>query len=99
VIPTEDLKHQHDIILVVLDAAKRQAALDVPDLSAAREMGRFLRGLCRPLPSYQGGKVSLSEDGSTREGGPIGVMLGEHNEGKGLVAEIKETVWSERRYQ
>lgn len=90
--PTETLKHEHQIILLVLGGAEREAHAirsgASPDLVKLREIIDFARNF---MDRCHHGKEErhlfelMIERGMSKEFGPIGVMLHEHEQGRSLV--------------
>jgi hemerythrin-like domain-containing protein len=87
--PTEVLKAEHRVIEKVLDALERLAG--APANSALDPWAMvidFLRNFadkCHHLKEEKLLFPALEERGVPREGGPIGMMLAEHEEGRGYV--------------
>lgn len=93
--PTEILKHEHQIVLLVLKGAEREG-------TAARKSGRcdsatiekmvdFFKTFvdrCHHAKEERHLFPSLEKHGVPKEGGPIGVMLSEHDAGRGHVRAI-----------
>jgi len=92
--PTEELKHEHKVILLVLEGAKRQAALpEGPKPEIMSEMIEFFVNFvdrCHHTKEEKHLFPKMEEHGVRREGGPIGVMLLEHAQGRNLVAVMRE---------
>jgi hemerythrin-like domain-containing protein len=97
--PTKTLKHEHHVILMVLKAIEREA--DFMDEQKAvhadklRQMVEFSRGFtddCHHAKEEQHLFPKMVERGVEQEQGPIGVMLHEHELGRGFVRQIDETV-------
>jgi hemerythrin-like domain-containing protein len=98
-IPTETLKHEHQIILMVLDAAEREAQ-SIQDTGEVRgerieKMLDFFRNFadrCHHAKEEKLLFVKMQERGMPVDGGPIGVMLQEHDEGRGRVKAVAEAL-------
>lgn len=89
--PTDTLRAEHEVILRALDvldaAAERQASGPVPD-SFWPEIVHWLRSFA-DVNHHAKEETSLfpamQKAGVPSEGGPIGVMLAEHTEGRRLI--------------
>ncbi len=92
--PTEELRHEHKVILLVLDGAEKQAALpDGPGRATVSELVDFFINFvdrCHHSKEEKHLFPKLEERGIPRQGGPIGVMLDEHTRGRSLVAAMKD---------
>ena len=93
---TEILSDEHRVIERVLDALQRLRALPV---NAALEQWRkaleFLRNFADQCHHFKEEKIlfpALEEHGIPREGGPIGMMLAEHEEGRAHVRSMIDAV-------
>jgi hemerythrin-like domain-containing protein len=90
--PIEMLMHEHQIILLVLDGAEREARR-IQDRGSVRpetieEMLDFFRNFadrCHHGKEEDLLFVKMQERGMPVEGGPIGAMLHEHEYGRGLI--------------
>jgi hemerythrin-like domain-containing protein len=83
--PTDTLRHEHDIILLVLEAAEREANSASPDVDKVEQMLDFFRNFadkCHHMKEENQLFVRLAERGMPVEGGPIAVMLSEHEMGR-----------------
>jgi hemerythrin-like domain-containing protein len=96
---TEILKHEHQIILMVLDAAEREAGTiqesQQVDAGRVSEMIDFFRNFadrCHHAKEEQLLFVRMQERGVPAEGGPIGVMLHEHDEGRRRITAIAKAL-------
>lgn len=96
---TDTLEHEHRIILLVLKAAEGEAASigKTGSVNAGRagKMLDFFRNFtdrCRHAKKEQHLFVKLQEGGVAREGGPIGVMVREHEEGRRRVKAIADAL-------
>ncbi|MEN6545019.1 MAG: hemerythrin domain-containing protein [Armatimonadia bacterium] len=89
---TETLRHEHDIILLVLDAAENEATRQgACDRQRVSQMVDFFRGFvdkCHHAKEEGYLFPTLVERGLPLEEGPIAVMLDEHEEGRGHVRAI-----------
>lgn len=92
--PTEELRHEHKVILLVLEGAERMAVSPgEADRATLGEMVDFFVNFvdrCHHTKEEKHLFPKLEERGILHEGGPIGVMLDEHGRGRGLVAAIKD---------
>lgn len=86
------LRHEHDVILqalIVLErAGKRLAAGKDVDPVALKDLADLLKtfaDMCHHSKEEQHLFPALERKGIPREGGPIGVMLREHEEGRGYL--------------
>ncbi|MFN3761749.1 MAG: hemerythrin domain-containing protein [Anaerolineae bacterium] len=97
--PTETLMHEHQIILTVLDAAAREVRRiqETGEVRAERleQMVDFFRNFadrCHHAKEEKLLFVRMEERGMPREAGPIGVMLYEHDLGRGYVRAVAEAL-------
>ncbi|MBC7263375.1 MAG: hemerythrin domain-containing protein [Chloroflexi bacterium] len=98
-IPTEVLKHEHEIILMVLDAAEREAGR-VQDsgkvnADALDKMVDFFRNFadhCHHAKEEKQLFAKMRERGMPGDRGPIAVMLLEHDEGRRRVRAVAEAL-------
>jgi hemerythrin-like domain-containing protein len=91
--PTEELRHEHEVILLVLQGAERQAALRAPKQGNLNELLDFFANFidrCHHAKEERYLFPKMEERGVPNQGGPIGVMLSEHSRGRTLVAAMKE---------
>lgn len=97
--PTQVLRSEHEVILRVLAALEVQ--LDrvskgaTPDSEALRETLEFLRGfadICHHGKEEDLLFPALDLAGLPREGGPVGVMMEEHVEGREYIRGMDEGV-------
>jgi hemerythrin-like domain-containing protein len=98
-IPTEILKHEHQVILMVLGAAEREAssiaaghAVDVDRVAAMVDFIRTFADKCHHAKEEDLLFVKMIEKGFPREMGPIGVMLHEHELGRSYVRAVDEAL-------
>ncbi|MBM3148945.1 MAG: hemerythrin [Chloroflexi bacterium] len=98
-IPTETLKHEHQIILMVLDAAEREAqsiqASGKVQAERIEQMLDFFRNFadrCHHAKEEELLFVKMQERGMPVRGGPIAVMLQEHDEGRRRVRAVAEAL-------
>jgi hemerythrin-like domain-containing protein len=96
--PTETLKHEHQIILVVLDAAEREAQLmEEGQLRAHRveQMIDFFRNFadrCHHAKEEELLFVKMNERGMPLQGGPLAAMLYEHDQGRRRVSAVADAL-------
>lgn len=97
--PTEILKHEHKIILMVLDAAKREVQsirqrgkLHVAELEKMMDFIRNFADRCHHAKEENLLFVKMNEKGMPSESGPIAVMLKEHAEGRRRIKAIGEAI-------
>jgi len=97
--PTETLKHEHQIILMVLEVAEREAQSiqDSGEVQADRieKMLDFFRNFadrCHHAKEEKLFFVKMQERGVPVRGGPIAVMLQEHDEGRRRVQSVAEAL-------
>jgi hemerythrin-like domain-containing protein len=96
---TDVLKHEHQIILLVLDGVEREVAR-IQETGAVRadkiaEMVDFLRNFADRCHHQKEEKllfVRMRERGMPAEGGPIAAMLHEHDEGRALISAVAEAL-------
>lgn len=93
---TDILKHEHQVILLVLDGAERTAAAgDCMDLDLVAQMVDFFRNFAdRCHHAKEEGYLFplLIERGLPRDEGPVHVMLTEHDQGRAHVRAIAAEV-------
>lgn len=96
--PVEILKHEHRIIERVLGALggvsqrlERREHVPPEALSSFLDFIRTFADHCHHGKEETHLFPTLEQRGIPREGGPIGVMLHEHELGRGLVAELART--------
>lgn len=111
----EDLKHEHEAILAALqilermiDTFQKNRALDPTD---ARSFVGFLKEFADKCHHGKEEGIlfpALARAGIPEQGGPVGVMLSEHSDGRNLIGEMEESLAkadlsrfasSARRYQ
>jgi hemerythrin-like domain-containing protein len=95
--PTETLKHEHQIILLVLGAVEREMhqiqAGGSLDEERIRQMIDFIQNFADRCHHAKEEKLlfaRMEQRGLPADGGPIGVMLQEHDEGRRLVRAAAE---------
>lgn len=89
---TEMLKHEHEVILKVIEAAQKEVGhiqkTGKIHSEKVAKMLDFIRNFadhCHHLKEEKQLFVRLEEKGMAREGGPIAIMLIEHDEGRRMV--------------
>ncbi len=97
--PTDILRHEHKIVLMVLEGAEREArAVEggrPPDAAKIGRMVEFCRHFvdrCHHAKEERHLFPAMLERSPRASDGPIGVLLEEHNEGRRLVEAIAEAV-------
>lgn len=96
---TQQLTNEHEIIKKVLDTLqektedfRRASSLDVAFLKNFIHFSREFIDACHHAKEEKCLFKCLERRGIPREGGPIGVMLYEHELGRSLVRRIQETL-------
>ncbi len=94
---TEVLRKEHDAILKMLEAAEEIATrLERKQEALPQHLGDLLEFFRLFADQCHHGKEEellfplLEKKGLPRQGGPIGVMLYEHDHGRALIAEMRE---------
>jgi len=97
--PTDQLIHEHKIILMVMEAVERHVSQigkgAKPDLETLSKVLDFFRAFidrCHHAKEEKHLFPILSQRGVPVEGGPIGVMLHEHQEGRQHVKRFAEAL-------
>jgi hemerythrin-like domain-containing protein len=97
--PTETLKLEHQVILSVLDAAGREIhSIEVTgkiNSDKVEKMIDFLKNFadrCHHAKEEKQLFVRMEERGMPTKGGPIAVMLMEHDEGRRKVKAVTEAI-------
>ena len=92
---TDDLRHEHKIILVIMDAADREARsinatgkVNVATLNKMVDFCRVFIDRCHHGKEEEYLFPKMEEKGVARKQGPIGVMLQEHEAGRQRVKAI-----------
>ena len=90
--PTEDLKHEHKVVLLVLGGAEREAAamkgtggINTVKLEKIVDFSKNFTDKCHHAKEEKHLFPRLQERGITE---PVAVMLREHEEGRALIAAI-----------
>jgi hemerythrin-like domain-containing protein len=97
--PTDILKHEHELILKVLDAAEREAsaiagggAAVADRLTAFVDFIRNFADHCHHAKEEDVLFVRMGERGFPREVGPVAVMLHEHELGRAHIAAVADNI-------
>jgi hemerythrin-like domain-containing protein len=97
--PTEILKHEHQMILMVLDAAEREAQriqeggqVQVQPVEEMLDFFRTFADRCHHAKEEKLLFVRMEERGMPVRGGPIAVMLQEHDEGRRRLAAVSDAL-------
>lgn len=98
--PTEVLKHEHQVILLVLAAAEQEAqriresgrlaALGADRVGKMMEFFRVFADRCHHAKEENLLFERMVERGMDRDAGPIGTMLAEHDEGRRHLDGVEE---------
>jgi hemerythrin-like domain-containing protein len=93
--PTQTLRHEHEIILHVLDAAQREVetieatgTLHADNIEKMVDFFRNFADRCHHMKEEQQLFVRLGERGMPTHTGPVAVMLSEHETGRNFVRTI-----------
>jgi len=97
--PTEVLKHEHQVILLVLAAAEREAGkiarsgrVDAARVEKLLDFFGNFADRCHHAKEEDLLFVKMQERGMPREQGPIAVMLADHDKGRGYLAAVREAL-------
>jgi len=97
--PTETLKHEHQILLLVLGAAEREASsiqstgkVDAEKVGQMVEFFRNFADRCHHAKEEKLLFARMRERGMPAGGGPIAVMLREHDQGRALVGAVADAL-------
>ena len=97
--PTETLQHEHEIILMVLGAAEREATsiqvTGAVHMDKVEQMLDFFPNFadrCHHAKEEKLLFVKIEERGVPVQGGPIAVMLHEHDQGRALLKATREAL-------
>lgn len=97
---TQDLRQEHDAILHVLGIMDNMVAADLEEAEKLKYFSQVLHFLRVFADKCHHGKeenylfVDMVKNGIPNEGGPIGVMLREHNQGREYIASMSKGVES-----
>ncbi len=93
--PTDLLVHEHDIILVVLEAVEHEAAsigktgkIDAGKIEKMLDFFRNFVDRCHHAKEEKHLFVRMQERGMSKETGPLAVMLADHDEGRRRVRAV-----------
>lgn len=93
--PTEELKHEHQIVLLILKAAEREVtnmdgggALNVDEVEKMVDFFQNFTDRCHHAKEEKHLFPSLQQHGLPVGSGPVAVMLAEHEEGRKRVRAI-----------
>jgi hemerythrin-like domain-containing protein len=94
--PTEELMHEHEIILHMLSGAERLAqsivtthTVDTAKVKNVIDFSRHFTDGCHHSKEEKHLFVRFVEKGMPKEQGPIAVMLNEHRMGRDLILQIE----------
>jgi hemerythrin-like domain-containing protein len=97
--PTETLKHEHEIILLALGALEREmrqilggSPVDEERIGQMIDFVQNFADRCHHAKEEKLLFVRMEERGLPVDGGPIGAMLQEHDEGRRLVRAAAEAL-------
>ncbi|MBI4395914.1 MAG: hemerythrin domain-containing protein, partial [Elusimicrobia bacterium] len=97
--PTEVLKSEHEVILRALDCVEEMASqteltgvLDQKNAGQAVEFLQTFADRCHHAKEENHLFRRLIDMGWPSDGGPVGVMLAEHEEGRALIRNMAEAV-------
>jgi hemerythrin-like domain-containing protein len=97
--PTEILKHEHKIVLLVLEGAEREAkiiqeknSVHAEKIESLVDFFRNFTDRCHHGKEEKHLFVKMQERGMPGDTGPIAVMLHEHQEGRKKVAAMAEAL-------
>ena len=98
-LPTDILKQEHQLILTVLDAAEREAraiaggaAVDPDRLASFVDFIRNFADHCHHAKEEDLLFVRMGEKGFPLQGGPVAVMLHEHEVGRAHIAAVADNI-------
>jgi hemerythrin-like domain-containing protein len=98
-LPTDILKQEHQLILMVLDAAEREAraiaggaAVDPDRIASFVDFIRNFADHCHHAKEEDLLFVRMGEKGFPLQGGPIAVMLHEHELGRAHVKAVADNI-------
>lgn len=101
---TEVLRHEHKIILKVMEAARREAQaiagtgrINAEKLDKIVDFCRVFLDKCHHGKEEEYLFPKMQQRGVPREGGPIAVMLHEHQGGRNVVQALAEALGQARR--
>ncbi len=89
--PTDILRHEHDVIMLVLDAADAIVLSEGIDVADVRSITDFVKNFadgCHHAKEEKELFVRLGKHGFSSEQGPVAVMLHEHEQGRAYIRNI-----------
>ena len=97
--PTETLRHEHKIVLMVLEGAEKQALIikntGIVDTDKIKKIIDFSQNFtdgCHHTKEEKQLFPKMCERGFSKEAGPVAVMLSEHIEGRKLISKIESNL-------
>jgi hemerythrin-like domain-containing protein len=103
-VPIEELKQEHQGILLMLRVLERLAAkIQSGEKAEANDLERIVEFLLVFADKCHHGKEeellfpAMEKGGIPRERGPIGVMLQEHEEGRGYIREMADALARDKK--
>ena len=97
--PTETLRHEHDVILLVLQAAESEVSsyqengqLDAGKIEQMLDFFRNFADKCHHMKEEKQLFVRMAARGMPFDGGPIGVMMSEHEMGRNFLRETAAAI-------
>jgi hemerythrin-like domain-containing protein len=97
--PTEELMHEHAVILHMLSGAERLAQsilsthiVEIAKVTDVIDFSRHFTDGCHHSKEEKHLFVRLVEKGMSKEQGPIAVMLNEHRMGRELIRQIETSL-------
>lgn len=97
--PIETLMHEHDVILLVVGAARREAgrlrsggSVDKEKVEKIVDFVRTFADACHHGKEEDLLFTRLEERGFSREMGPVAVMLFEHEQGRSAIRQVLENL-------
>ena len=97
--PTEILKHEHQVVLRVLEAAEKEVASirqrGTIHVTLIREMADFFRGFvdhCHHTKKEKHLFARMHQQGMSLTSGPLAVMLHDHEQGRACIQAIWEAL-------
>jgi len=96
---TDILKHEHQIILMVLDAARKEAQhlqqsglIEEKTIQEYLDFFRNFADRCHHVKEEDLFFVKMEQRGIPNQGGPVAVMLAEHDQGRKHLKAISEAL-------
>ncbi len=93
--PTEMLKNEHRLIermLSILEKAMNKEVIDIQNMERIIDFFRNFADRCHHGKEEDMLFPEMERRGIPREGGPIGVMLYEHNEGRNSIKKMQKSL-------